>query len=208
MTNAPLKAWQGDFGNAYIDRNIGSVSMVRTRTRSWAQVLRGCGDQLPSSVLEVGANVGLNLRAIDNLIDGELHALEPNKKACTALATCGIIHKDRIYNASGDAIPLEDGSIDMVFTVGVLMHIDPEFRLKTMDEIHRVSRRYIFCAEYFAPKEEEIKYRDHQGMLYRHVYGRLYVDRFAGLDVVDNGFFWKRAGGFDDTNWWLLKKRA
>jgi spore coat polysaccharide biosynthesis protein SpsF len=32
------------------------------------------------------------------------------------------------------------------------------------------------------------------------------MDRFPDLQLVDYGFFWKRATGLDDATWWLFRK--
>ena len=57
--------WAGEFGDEYSDRNIGA-GWIAANTSLFAKVLdrtRGV-----KSVVEFGANIGLNLRAIDTLI--------------------------------------------------------------------------------------------------------------------------------------------
>ena len=61
----------------------------------------------------------------------------------------------------------------MAFTSGVLIHIEPERLGATMDEIHRVSSKYILCAEYFSPRAETLRYRGQEGLLFKNDFGGL-----------------------------------
>ena len=76
-----------------------------------------------------------------------------------------------------------------------------------MREIHRVSRRYIACVEYFADSPEEVTYRGESGRMWRRDYGSAYMDLFS-LKLLGNGFFWKREGYPDNLTWWLFEKVA
>jgi hypothetical protein len=72
--------WTGEFGNRYTERNTRAT--LQARKDMWACMLpSGC-----DSILEVGANVGLNLEAISSLTGAELYACEPNDMARAELA--------------------------------------------------------------------------------------------------------------------------
>jgi spore coat polysaccharide biosynthesis protein SpsF len=77
---------------------------------------------------------------------------------------------------------------------------------QTLREIHRVSRKYVFCSEYFSPKAEAIRYRGEDDLLFRNDFGSLYLDMFPDLQLVDYGFFWRRTTVMDDCTWWLFRK--
>ena len=62
-----LDAWRGDFGNSYIDRNAQSAAGVSERARMWARVFERLPQGAPTSILEVGCNIGLNLRALPSV---------------------------------------------------------------------------------------------------------------------------------------------
>jgi len=94
----------------------------------------------------------------------------------------------------------------MAFTSGVLIHVEPGRLVATLDEIHRVSSKYILAAEYFSPRPEALTYRGQDGLLFKNDFGGLYMDRFPDLKLMDYGFFWKRVSGIDDITWWLFRK--
>ncbi len=55
------------------------------------------------------------------------------------------------------AIPFESDSMDIVFTRNVLNHLETTDIKKSVDELFRVSRRYIFNIELFSENEEKIE---------------------------------------------------
>ena len=202
----PKTAWAGDFGAEYTARNVASDEALRARTLMWGRIAQAFAGDPPKSVLEVGCNLGLNLRVIPQLFGGELSAIEPNPAARERVLADKILSPERLHAGFGDNIPLADGAVELAFTSGVLIHVDPERLPATLDEIHRVSSKYILCAEYFSPRAETLRYRGQEGLLFKNDFGGLYMDRFADLQLVDYGFFWKRATGLDDLTWWLFRK--
>ena len=206
-TIKPETAWAGDFGADYTARNVASDDALRMRTAMWGRIGQAFHDEPPRSILEVGCNLGLNLRVLPRLFDAELSAIEPNPAAREILLQQKSLPPERLYAGFGDKIPVADGAVELAFTSGVLIHVAPEKLNATIDEIHRVSSKYVMCAEYFSPRAETLSYRGQEGLLFRNDFGGCYMDRFADLELVDYGFFWKRATGLDDVTWWLFRKR-
>lgn len=209
MTARPkaLDAWSGEFGDRYTERNPASADAVRGRVRIWSQVLGRLLPQ-PMSALEVGPNLGLNLRALPLVADMDLWAIEPNASARQRLVEDKVLAADRLMEGFGHSIPMADGAVELAFTTGVLIHVDPSLLEKTVREIHRVSSRYIFCSEYFSPKAETITYRGESDLLFKNDFGSVYLDLFPDLELVDYGFFWRRTTVMDDSTWWLFRKAA
>lgn len=201
-----LDAWSGEFGDRYTQRSGATVEAVRGRTRVWGEVLSRMTGDMPKSVLEVGPNVGLNLLGIQALSDMEQWAIEPNASARRQLIENGVLPAERLFEGFGHSIPLADGAVDMAFTAGVLIHVDPSQLEATMREVHRVASKYVFCSEYFSPKAETITYRGEQDLLFKNDFGSLYMDMFPDLQLVDYGFFWRRTTVMDDSTWWLFRK--
>lgn len=201
-----LDAWSGEFGDRYTERNARTTDAVRGRTRVWGEVFRTIVGDMPKSALEVGPNLGLNLQGIQALAPMDLWGIEPNPAARTRLVEDGILPQDRVIEGFGHKIPLADGAVEMAFTSGVLIHVDPSLLDQTMREIHRVSSKYVFCAEYFSPKAETITYRGETDLLFKNDFGSLYLDNFPDLVLVDYGFFWRRTTVMDDSTWWLFRK--
>lgn len=208
MTSRPkaLDAWSGEFGDRYTQRNAATGDAVRGRVRVWSQIFQRMQLDLPKSILEVGPNLGLNLRALPAVAELDLWAIEPNASARDRLVADKVIAPDHLMAGFGHEIPLADGAVDMAFTSGVLIHVDPSLLEQTMREIHRVSNKYVYCAEYFAPGPESVPYRGESDLLFRNDFGSLYLDLFPDLVLVDHGFFWKRTTVMDDSTWWLFRK--
>jgi spore coat polysaccharide biosynthesis protein SpsF len=204
--NAPIDAWKGKFGDDYVVRGRATEDIVHTTSCALAEIFSHMKDSPPASILEVGANVGINLRAISGLTDAELFAVEPNASAREQLAANKVVPPERLFDAVATKLPFDDEAVDLAFTSGVLIHVPPEDLEAAYDEIHRVVARYILCMEYFSPTPLSLPYRGHKGMLFKRDFGGMWLDLFPGLKSVANGFFWSRTTGLDDLNWWLFRK--
>ena len=191
--------WAGDFGDEYVDRN---AAAAQGRRPFWVQRHEQLGF---SSALEIGWNMGGNLRhlvellGVENVagVDINEHALEVLRRDVPGVDV-------RIARAR--ELPFGDASFDLVFTTGVLIHQPPEELAQVMDEIVRTSRRYVLCGEYKAEDVEEVPYRGHEGALFRNDYGRLYQERFPALELVEEGFLPKSEGVWDDLTLWVFAK--
>lgn len=204
--NYQERLWRGDFGTSYVDRNNVSDERLAALTANWAQILGGTVGRPPRSIFEAGANIGLNLRALRRLTDATLHALEPNERARSIMVEDGVVAQENVLDGLCSQIALPDAHVDLSFTSGVLIHIHPDNLLQSCRELHRVTRRYLVCIEYFSDKPEEIPYRGHNEALFKRDFGSFYLDNFKDLRVLDYGFAWKRTSGLDNLTWWLFEK--
>lgn len=205
---AQLEFWRGEFGQAYTDRNIGNPANLQARVAMWAAILDKMVGKPPESILEVGSNVGNNLRALRALTNATFYAVEPIQKAREKLVADGVVDAARAFDNSASKIDLADDTVDMAFTNGVLIHIHPRDLKASCAEMYRVSRRYIVCIEYFSDKEETIAYRGHEDVLFRRDFGAFWMDNFPKLGLLGYGFCWKRATGMDNLTWWVFQKSA
>jgi len=203
-----IELWTGDFGDDYIARNAPSPELLVPRRALWRRILDSLGDEDVSRVLEIGANVGLNLRVLGELTTAELWAVEPNARARARLIQDGVLPAARTLDGSAAAIPLADAAVDFAFTSGVLIHIHPDNLLASCREIHRVAGRFIAAIEYFNPEPVDTPYRGRDGQLFKRDFGAFWLDHFPDLALVDYGFFWKRASGLDNLTWWLFRKET
>lgn len=190
--------WTGDFGNDYTARQPVNID---DRKAFWRSII----PPNVQSILEVGANTGLNLEAIERFSTASLLACEPNEKAREALYAkeVGI---GWISHDTADTIGLDSASVDLAFTCGVLIHIPTDKLIASMREIHRVSKQWVICAEYFAPSEETIPYRGTKDTLWRRDYGSIWMDNFPGLRCHSCQFAWKRTTGMDNLTVWVFEK--
>ena len=192
------RLWAGQFGDEYLDRNRTAGEF---RGPFWNKLLDGIA---VSRALEVGCNVGANLRWLaERLGPANVYGIDINLKALVELR---LSHPHvNAVSGPGRELPFRDRRFDLVFTAGVLIH-QPDVTLPlVMSEIVRCSRRYVLCAEYCADRPSEVHYRGQQGALFKRDYGRLYSDLFPALRLVDRGFL-PRAEGWDDVTWWLFER--
>lgn len=201
-----LNEWANEFGNAYIERNQCTEELVQKRTTAFAQMLRPLGFDQPCTILEVGSNIGHNIKALQRINGAELHALEPNPRAREILHTEKILPACQIHEGSAESLPFGDLSMDMVFTCTVLIHVPDETLKKACQEIHRVANKYILVIEYFSPSNEVIKYHGREDMLFKRDYGSVFLELFPELTLLDYGFFWKPLTALDNCNYWLFRK--
>ena len=201
-----LKAWAGQFGDEYANRNEYANWKIGPGTEAFRRILGGLDIE---SVLEVGSNIGLNLLFINALFEGgaKLYAVEPNRNAFDRLVSQTLMKLEEAWNCDVFQLPLADSSIDLVFTAGVLIHIAPDDLGRATDEIVRVARKYVLCIEYFSHTPVEVPYRGQMGLLFKRDFGAFYLDRFPTLKCTRYGFLWQREFRiFDNPNWWLFEK--
>jgi pseudaminic acid biosynthesis-associated methylase len=189
--------WQGDFGGAYIERNR-NVDW-RARIPFWYDIVKRTEAR---SVLEVGCNVGANMkaiRAVDPMI--ALWGCDINNAAIEEAGDAGLsVTEASLFDLKSE---WPEGGFDLVATVGVLIHVSSEDLPRAMDSIISVSNRYVLAVEYADETEVEVEYRGHAQRLWRRPFGRLYAER--GLSMVAEGE--APADAFDRCSWWLLSKR-
>jgi spore coat polysaccharide biosynthesis protein SpsF len=206
-TTPQVDFWRGGFGNSYTDRNVASPEQLQSRRALWADILSHTLPAPPRSILEVGANLGINLRALRALTSARFLAVEPNDKARGQLVDDGVVAAGDVRGGFASKIDLPDGAADLVFTSGVLIHIHPDQLEASIREIHRCASRWIAAIEYFSDKPEMIPYRGHDDRLFKRDFGGFWLDTFPGLLVTGYGFAWKRVTGLDNLTWWLFEKR-
>jgi spore coat polysaccharide biosynthesis protein SpsF len=201
------RAWRGEFGDAYTARNARTEESLASRVRFFTRVLGAVTLSSAPALLEIGCNVGMNLEALDRVRrPARLFGVDLNEHALHSLTgTPALAGRARVVAGEGQRLPFADGTVDLAFTCGVLIHVHPDDLLEVCREIVRVSRRYVLCAEYFSPRPEAIEYRGRMDLLFKRDFGGFYLDQWPELRLVDYGFLWKRTE-FDDLNWWLFER--
>ena len=185
-----MEQWFGQFGKDYTDRNALSLEEMEalyegkygvTRTELNERFLKGIDRSI--RILEVGSNVGNQLLCLQNLGFTELHGIELQSYAVelSRSSTSNI----SIVEGSAFDIPYKDGYFDLVFTSGVLIHIDPADIAMAMREIHRCTREYIWGFEYYAEEHLEILYRGQRHLLWKGDFASLYLEQFGDLELVE-----------------------
>ncbi len=194
--------WSGNFGNEYAQRNS-SDQLLASNISLFSQILSHTTGV--NSVLEIGANIGMNLLALKKLLpDSKYTAIEINKSACEVLSQQSWINV--INNSALRVSDVQKHSF--VLTKGVLIHISPEELSSLYRTIYDSSSRYICLIEYYNPNPVEIPYRGFSNKLFKRDFAGDMLDNFSDLKLVNYGFAYHRDNNFpqDDLNWFLMEK--
>jgi spore coat polysaccharide biosynthesis protein SpsF len=196
--------WAGTFGDEYIQRNKGEeylASNLNFFSKAFQQVGR------PSSLIEFGANIGMNLKAIKLLFPNiDLFGIEINEQAAKQLANW--IGNNNVFQGSiFDYSPTTPCEIALI--KGVLIHINPEMLPLVYEKLYLASSKYILVCEYYNPSPVAIPYRGHDDRLFKRDFAGELLERYSDLELMDYGFQYKRDKAFpqDDITWFLLEKK-
>jgi len=196
--------WAGEFGDDYINRNM-SPELLASNTAFFAKIVDHVSQV--NSILEFGANIGLNLNALKVLLPhAESSAIEINKKAAEILKDN--INGGSIYNQSILDFQV-DYPRDFVFTKGVLIHLNPQELDKVYQLLYESSKKYICIAEYYNPVPVSINYRGHEGYLFKRDFAGELMEKYPSLQLVNYGFAYRRDNNYkqDDITWFLMSKK-
>ena len=195
--------WAGEFGNEYSERNQGD-HWVASNQAMFASILRHTRNV--HSILELGSNIGLNLRALRGFLPkASLSSIEINEKAVARLRAWGEM-KEIFHQSLLTFSPTS--TYDFVFTKGVLIHINPEHLQSVYECLYRASARYVMVAEYYNPTPAEIPYRGHEDRLFKRDFAGEILKKYPDLKLVDYGFVYHADPNFpqDDLTWFLMEK--
>lgn len=196
--------WAGRFGTEYIGRN-NSSQLLASNLNFFTKALKQAGKI--SSCLEFGANIGMNLRALQLLYPAiELKGVEINSDAAKLLED--LIGESNVYKGSIFDYPVTD-KVDLSLVKGVLIHINPEMLSLVYEKLYRASNRFVLVCEYYNPSPVEIPYRGQVDRLFKRDFAGEILDKYPDLILVDYGFAYRRDPAFpqDDITWFLMEKR-
>lgn len=181
--------WSGEFGKDYTERNffteqewdnyyLSNYGVTKTQMNT-----EFIGD-LPKDVriLEVGCNIGMQLRGLQQMGFTNLYGIELQQDAVNRSKE--ILRDVNILQGSGFDLPFKDAYFDVVVTNGVLIHISPDDHAKIMGEMYRCSRKYIWGFEYFADQTTDINYRGNSGFLWKADFPGIFRTLFPDLKSV------------------------
>lgn len=205
VRTAQEEFWSGDFGRDYSDRNS-PEKFLAANIAMFSRILSRM-DRV-DSVIELGANIGLNLEAIKTLLpDVRMTAVEINAETCQTLS-------QRLPEVAINQTSLLDLEIeqqfDLVLIKGVLIHVNPQQLPLAYEKLSTLSARYVLIAEYYNPTPVSIEYRGHSDRLYKRDFAGEFLDRNTDYRLLDYGFIWRRDPVFsqDDLTWFLLERCA
>ncbi|WP_261303481.1 pseudaminic acid biosynthesis-associated methylase [Paenibacillus andongensis] len=188
MKTSQMDLWTSEFGAEYTERNTFSVGELDDIYRAQYGYTRSemnqkfLSDKKIDNLLEVGCNVGNQLRNLQSLKYENLYGIELQSYAVERAKQLskGI----NIIQGHAFDLPFKNQYFDLVYTSGVLIHIAPEDISKALNEIYRVSKRYIWGLEYYSEAYEEKDYRGNQQAMWKTNFCELYLKQFPDLILV------------------------
>ena len=195
--------WQQVFGADYIARTK-SEGLLASNIVLFSKILEK--KRQPVAVLELGANIGMNVRALKLLFPEQVHAaIEINPQACEELAK--VVDEGNLF--SGSIFDVEiDRTFDLVFTKGVLIHISPDLLPSVYEKMAKWSNKYVLMIEYFNPTPVTVNYRGHENRLFKRDFAGEFLDSYPDFSLVDYGFCYRRDPSHpqDDVSWFLMER--
>lgn len=188
MPTREEKFWSSNFGAEYLERNKFSNKELDQLYKNNFGISRSklnkdfLGKLKLKNILEVGCNIGNQLIMLQSQGFKNLYGIDIFSKAVQ-------IAKSRTKNINiiqGSAfdLPFKDNYFDLVFTAGVLIHINPKNLKKVMGEIYRTSNKYIWGYEYYNSKHIPINYRGNKNRLWKGDFAGIYRKFFPNLKLI------------------------
>lgn len=199
------KFWADKYAEDYIKKN--SQFNNKLGAEAWSKMLCKVGGKV-NNYLECGCNIGRNIDQLKIAFPSAKPSIIEISEPAFSFVTARH-HFEHAFKGAILESTFENGSFDLVFTMGVLIHINPDQLLAHMDRMYRYSNKYILIGEYFNRTPTSIEYQGEKDKLFKRDFGKLFIENF-GVRLVDYGFLWGHiydTAGFDDITWWLFEKR-
>jgi spore coat polysaccharide biosynthesis protein SpsF len=195
--------WKEKYSKEYISKN--SNYDLEGGIKCWAKMLERA--EPIDSVLECGSNIGKNINLLNHVLPNASKSIIEISEDAYKIVTSNYELKSS-FNG-----PIMESSFnekfDLVFTMGVLIHIHPNDLLNNMKKVFDYSSRYILMGEYFNRTPVMIEYHGEPDKLFKRDFGKLFIENFP-VTLVDYGFLWGHlydSAGFDDITYWLFEKK-
>ncbi len=194
--NKQQDMWETKFGEEYTKRNLMKpLGIDQQYFERYGITRKSMNNEFldfldrKSYILEVGSNIGNQLNLLSDMGFENLYGIEINHYAINISKEVTLGLPIHVIKASALDIPFKDNFFDLVFTSGVLIHIDPKDIKKALSEIHRCSKHYIWGFEYFSDDYKEVKYRGRSNMLWKTDFKKLFLENFSDLTLKKEKLF-------------------
>ena len=168
--------WMSDFGTDYINRNntIEVVNELYNKQTGITveKIFNKFFDEInrESKIIELRCNIGLNLSVLNKMRFKNLTGLEINE---TAFSIAKKNNPDINFIHSSIENFNSTETYDLVYTAGVLIHINPDTLPLIISKMDQLSKKYIFGFEYFSENLVEIKYRNNESTCWKQNFPEL-----------------------------------
>lgn len=204
--NEQQNFWKNTYAQDYINKN--SDFDIPSGIDAWNIMLSKVNKkELKNGILECGCNIGRNLDFLSRIIpEAPKSIIEISEQAYKYVVERYNLASH--FNGAIEDSNFENNKFDLVFTMGVLIHINPDNLMDVMRKLYNYSNNYILIGEYFNRTPIMINYNGEDNKLFKRDFGRLFIESY-NVELVDYGFLWGHLydkSGFDDITWWLFKK--
>jgi len=206
IRNEQEKFWEAKYSKEYIQKN--SNFNHGLLIEGWKEILKSVS--APSNILECGANIGRNIEALNHIYpEAAKTAIEISADASKILRNK---YKDlNVVNSSILGSEITNNSFDLSFTMGVLIHINPNDLKQNLEKVILSSNRYVVIGEYFNRTPVSLTYQGEEKKLFKRDFGKFALENFSDkIELKDYGFLWGHLydeGGFDDITWWVFERK-
>ena len=195
--------WSEQYAEDYIKKNAEFDTGLALE--AWKKMLASTSGI--TSLLECGCNIGRNIDSLDRLLPSASKSIiEISKPAFDFVSSRHALAQK--FNGSILESSLE-GSFDLVYTMGVLIHINPDELLANLQKAYNYSNKYLLFGEYFNRTPIMLDYQGEKNRLFKRDFGKLVIENFP-VKLLDYGFLWGHiydSAGFDDVTWWMFEKK-
>ncbi len=181
------KFWTGNFGQEYIKRNQKLDEINESYRKQTGITVQQIFEDFfksldrSSKILELGCNVGINFEILKNMGFRNLTGVEINPQA---ISIAKQNHPELTFvNSSIEEFDSSDDEYDLVYTAGVLIHINPNSLNSVISKITSLSKKFIFGFEYFSEILTEIRYRENSLTCWKQDFPSLYLKLFPELRI-------------------------
>jgi pseudaminic acid biosynthesis-associated methylase len=201
--------WENEFGETYINRNLGN-ELLSANISFFSRALKMAGNF--NSIIEFGANVGMNIHAIKLLYPNldKITGVEINQIAAQKLKSENA--DIEVFNGSIlEYQTLPNNQYELALIKTVLIHINPDDLQLVYQKLYESTSKYILVCEYYNTTPVAINYRGYSNKLFKRDFAGELLDKYSNLELLDYGFIYHKENGpayalIDDITWFLLKK--
>ena len=204
MANQQETFWKNEITQSYVTDNS-RFDEILGQT-AWKRMLTKVDTEGIISYLDCGSNIGRNIAVLKKILPLSNSNIIEIAELPFRICTTTFEIKDSFLGSIKDARFKKQ--FELVFSMGVLIHVHPDELLETMRNMFNLSSRYIILGEYFSRTPIMINYRGEEDKLFKRDFGRYFVENFD-CSVIDYGFLWGNEfddAGFDDITYWVFEK--
>ena len=204
MANQQENFWKNEITQSYVTDNS-RFDEILGQT-AWKRMLTKVDTEGITSYLDCGSNIGRNIAVLKKILPLSNSNIIEIAELPFRICTTTFEIKDSFLGSIKDARFKKQ--FELVFSMGVLIHVHPDELLETMRNMFNLSSRYIILGEYFSRTPIMMNYRGEEDKLFKMDFGRYFVENFD-CSVIDYGFLWGNEfddAGFDDITYWVFEK--